>query len=117
MTLNIYINKTFPSTLHDPHSFGRYPAMKLPLSHGDRPQYTPAKLGFSTKMPLEQTSRWGISIKLKNFVYHHFLARGIKNMDFRIALVLAPLAIAASWAIFNIGAAALGQLKNMQTKE
>ncbi|NJN72088.1 MAG: photosystem II protein Y [Limnothrix sp. RL_2_0] len=38
-------------------------------------------------------------------------------MDFRIALVLAPLAIAASWAIFNIGAAALGQLKNMQTKE
>lgn len=38
-------------------------------------------------------------------------------MDFRIALVLAPLAIAASWAIFNIGAAALGQLKNMRTKE
>lgn len=38
-------------------------------------------------------------------------------MDFRIALVLAPLAIAASWAIFNIGAAALGQFKKMQTKE
>ncbi|MGB2926338.1 MAG: photosystem II protein Y [Limnothrix sp.] len=38
-------------------------------------------------------------------------------MDFRIALVLAPLAIAASWALFNIGAAALGQLKNMQAKK
>jgi photosystem II PsbY protein len=37
-------------------------------------------------------------------------------MDFRIVIVLAPLAIAASWAIFNIGAAALGQLRNMQSK-
>ena len=38
-------------------------------------------------------------------------------MDFRIALVLAPLAIAASWAIFNIGAAALNQFRGMLAKE
>ncbi len=33
-------------------------------------------------------------------------------MDWRIVVVLAPLAIAASWALFNIGAAALRQLQN-----
>lgn len=37
-------------------------------------------------------------------------------MDLRIVVVLAPLAIAASWAIFNIGAAALNQLSNMRGK-
>lgn len=38
-------------------------------------------------------------------------------MDLRIVVVLAPLAIAASWAIFNIGAAALNQLGNMRKGE
>ncbi len=33
-------------------------------------------------------------------------------MDWRIVVVLAPLAIAAGWALFNIGAAALRQLQN-----
>ena len=33
-------------------------------------------------------------------------------MDWRVIVVLAPLAVAASWAIFNIGAAALRQLQN-----
>ena len=33
-------------------------------------------------------------------------------MDWRIVLVLAPLGIAAGWALFNIGAAALRQLQN-----
>ncbi|MGF1458264.1 MAG: photosystem II protein Y [Leptolyngbyaceae cyanobacterium] len=32
-------------------------------------------------------------------------------MDWRIVVVLAPVALAASWAIFNIGRAALGQLQ------
>ncbi len=33
-------------------------------------------------------------------------------MDWRIVVVLTPLAIAAGWALFNIGAAALRQLQN-----
>ena len=32
-------------------------------------------------------------------------------MDFRVVVVLAPLAIAAGWALFNIGSAALAQLQ------
>ncbi|MEM1367879.1 MAG: photosystem II protein Y [Cyanobacteria bacterium P01_H01_bin.15] len=37
----------------------------------------------------------------------------LDSVDFRIVLVLAPIAIAASWAIFNIGAAAIGQFRQM----
>ncbi|MEL6401856.1 MAG: photosystem II protein Y [Cyanobacteria bacterium P01_D01_bin.115] len=32
-------------------------------------------------------------------------------MDWRIVVVLAPIALAGSWAVFNIGKAALGQLQ------
>ncbi|PSN15226.1 photosystem II protein Y [filamentous cyanobacterium CCP5] len=32
-------------------------------------------------------------------------------MDWRIVVVLLPIIIAGSWAIFNIGRAALGQLQ------
>ena len=32
-------------------------------------------------------------------------------MDWRVLVVLAPVALAASWAVFNIGRAALGQLQ------
>ncbi len=32
-------------------------------------------------------------------------------MDFRVIIVLAPLAIAAGWALFNIGSAALAQFQ------
>ncbi|MEM6837562.1 MAG: photosystem II protein Y [Cyanobacteria bacterium P01_C01_bin.120] len=32
-------------------------------------------------------------------------------MDWRIVVVLAPVALAASWAVFNIGRAALGQFQ------
>jgi photosystem II PsbY protein len=38
------------------------------------------------------------------------------DIDFRIALVLAPLAVAASWAGFNIFRAALQQIKNFTSK-
>ena len=38
-------------------------------------------------------------------------------MDFRLILVLGPLAIAASWAVFNIGAAAVGQLQRYLGRE
>lgn len=39
------------------------------------------------------------------------------DIDFRIALVLLPIAVAASWAVFNIGQAALGQVRNFLAKE
>lgn len=32
-------------------------------------------------------------------------------MDWRVLVVLAPLAIAAGWAVFNIGAAAIAQVQ------
>ncbi|MDJ0532055.1 MAG: photosystem II protein Y [Xenococcaceae cyanobacterium MO_207.B15] len=38
-------------------------------------------------------------------------------MDWRIVVVLAPLGIAAGWALFNIGAAALRQLQNYLGKK
>ncbi len=38
-------------------------------------------------------------------------------MDWRIVVVLLPLAIAGGWAIFNIGAAALNQLQNFLNKQ
>jgi photosystem II PsbY protein len=38
-------------------------------------------------------------------------------MDWRVLIVLAPVAIAASWALFNIGRAALGQLQAFLNKE
>ena len=38
-------------------------------------------------------------------------------MDWRVVIVLAPLAIAASWAIFNIGAAAISQAQRFLNKE
>jgi photosystem II PsbY protein len=38
-------------------------------------------------------------------------------MDMRVVIVLAPIAIAAGWAIFNIGAAALRQVQGFLDKE
>lgn len=38
-------------------------------------------------------------------------------MDWRIVVVLLPIAIAGSWAVFNIGRAALGQLQDFLDRE
>ena len=38
-------------------------------------------------------------------------------MDWRIIVVVAPIAIAASWAIFNIGAAAIAQVQKYFSQE
>ena len=38
-------------------------------------------------------------------------------MDLRVILVVAPLAIAASWAVFNIGSAALAQIQKYFNQE
>jgi photosystem II PsbY protein len=38
-------------------------------------------------------------------------------MDMRVVIVLAPVIIAASWAIFNIGAAAIRQVQAFLNKE
>lgn len=37
-------------------------------------------------------------------------------MDWRVAVVLLPLAVAAGWAVFNIGAVALAQARNWFNK-
>ncbi|KHG41717.1 MAG: photosystem II protein Y [Aphanizomenon flos-aquae KM1D3_PB] len=39
------------------------------------------------------------------------------DIDNRVLIVLAPVAIAAGWAVFNIGAAALRQVQNFLSKE
>ncbi|MDJ1173093.1 photosystem II protein Y [Roseofilum capinflatum] len=33
-------------------------------------------------------------------------------MDWRVVVVLLPIAVAGGWAVFNIGAAALTQIQN-----
>lgn len=38
------------------------------------------------------------------------------DLDFRVVMVLAPLAVAAGWALFNIGAAALRQFQGFLNK-
>lgn len=38
-------------------------------------------------------------------------------MDWRIVVVLLPIVIAGSWALFNIGRAALAQLQTFLNKE
>lgn len=38
-------------------------------------------------------------------------------MDWRIVIVLSPLILAAGWAVFNIGIAALNQTKKFLDKE
>ncbi|NJL83100.1 MAG: photosystem II protein Y [Chloroflexaceae bacterium] len=37
-------------------------------------------------------------------------------MDWRLIVVLAPVIIAGSWAVFNIGAAALNQAKQFWSR-
>lgn len=38
-------------------------------------------------------------------------------MDWRIIVVLAPLMVAAGWALFNIGAAAIQQLQKFNNSQ
>ncbi|MEQ9670409.1 photosystem II protein Y [Coleofasciculus sp. G2-EDA-02] len=37
-------------------------------------------------------------------------------MDWRLLIVLLPILLAASWALFNIGAAAIGQIQAFLNK-
>ncbi|QSV63195.1 MAG: photosystem II protein Y [Dolichospermum sp. DL01] len=39
------------------------------------------------------------------------------DFDNRVLIVLAPVVIAAGWAVFNIGAAALRQVQNFLNRE
>ncbi|MBO1057585.1 MAG: photosystem II protein Y [Dolichospermum sp. JUN01] len=39
------------------------------------------------------------------------------DFDNRVLIVIAPVAIAAGWAVFNIGAAALRQVQNFLNRE
>jgi photosystem II PsbY protein len=51
---------------------------------------------------------------LRNFIY--LREEPMDGIDFRIAIVLAPLLLAAGWAVFNIGAAALKQVQSFWAK-
>lgn len=37
-------------------------------------------------------------------------------MDWRVLIVVLPIGVAAGWAIFNIGAAAIRQIQNYTSK-
>jgi photosystem II PsbY protein len=39
------------------------------------------------------------------------------DLDWRVLIVLTPVIIAASWAVFNIGAAAIRQLQQFTSKQ
>ncbi|HLO88250.1 MAG TPA: photosystem II protein Y [Nostocaceae cyanobacterium] len=39
------------------------------------------------------------------------------DIDTRVLIVVAPLALAAGWAAFNIGAAAIRQIQNFLSKQ
>ena len=45
--------------------------------------------------------------------YYNILNKGEQYMDKRLLIVLIPVLAAASWAIYNIGRAALQQLRSM----
>jgi photosystem II PsbY protein len=38
------------------------------------------------------------------------------DIDWRVAIVLSPILLAAGWAVFNIGAAALRQVQGFLSK-
>ena len=52
----------------------------------------------------------------KPFKINSYLRRD-RIMDWRVIIVVAPIAIAASWAIFNIGSAALAQAQKYFNKQ
>jgi len=54
---------------------------------------------------------------LINLLNKLIAVKEIESMDWRIIIVVAPLAIAASWAVFNIGSAALAQVQKYFDKD
>ena len=52
-------------------------------------------------------------------VFKIFFKIGVGSMDFdwRLLVVLGPIAIALGWALFNIGQAALGQVQNYLNRQ
>jgi len=55
-------------------------------------------------IPIRRPEGHGLFIKITQ---HHSKA----TMDLRLILVAAPILLAASWAVFHIGRAAVGQLQ------
>jgi photosystem II PsbY protein len=52
----------------------------------------------------------------QNFKIPKKLKGGILIMDWRVLIVLIPILVAGSWAIFNIGAIALRQAQQFLSK-
>ena len=51
----------------------------------------------------------------KKFIFLYFTRQ--KTVDWRIVVVLGPIAIALGWALFNIGAAAIRQFQEVLSRE
>lgn len=46
-------------------------------------------------------------------VFHLHSSKGFLLMDIRLVVIAAPLLVAASWALFNIGRLAIQQLQRL----
>jgi Photosystem II protein Y (PsbY) len=46
-------------------------------------------------------------------VFHLHISKGFSVMDTRLVVIAAPLLIAASWALFNIGRLAIQQIQRL----
>ena len=78
-----------------------------------------------TIFPTRNLDKWLRKLVHLNMVKCGFILKNLLNklivvrrnkMDWRVVVVVAPLAIAASWAIFNIGSAALAQVQKYFNK-
>jgi hypothetical protein len=56
-------------------------------------------------------------LKLLIIIYNVFnlnISKGLSLMDTRLVLIAAPLLVAASWALFNIGRLAIQQIQRLK---
>jgi hypothetical protein len=48
-----------------------------------------------------------------NIVFNLNISKGLSLMDTRLLVIAAPLLVAASWALFNIGRLAIQQIQRL----
>ena len=57
------------------------------------------------------------SFNLLSIIYNVFnlhISKGLSLMDTRLVVIAAPLLVAASWALFNIGRLAIQQIQRLR---
>ena len=58
-----------------------------------------------------------LNFKLLIIIYNVFnlnISKGLSIMDTRLVVIAAPLLVAASWALFNIGRLAIQQIQRLK---